>query len=116
MITPATYNNLPFFAGDTFSLKLTWKDDAGDPFDLTGWGGSLRFVTSPIEDLVVLELTEADGLVLSSASPNIVATVPKEDTDLVTAPLYFILEVTDLSGVMSRLLQGTVLYKDTCDT
>lgn len=117
MITPGTYNDLPWFAGDDFILRMNWRNALGELIDVTGYGGIFKLMSSPYEDIIILTLTEANGVAFNGVvSPNIQVYRNKADTLLEVVPLYYTFEIVDTDGIQSRLMQGTVMYKDECDT
>ena len=107
--------------GATFRLLLTWKDENGDPTDLTNATASL--VISKIQKLPgqsdvqqVLELTDQSGLTLGDDAGTILiemddVTTAGIDWDTDHARGVYDLYVTLQDATVTRLLDGSVILE-----
>lgn len=100
---------LTLHQGADWSLRLTWKDDEGDPYNLTGWTAKLRFRDR--QSYAVLdELTTEDGhIVLGGALGTLTATLDVLEIAAYTWTWATLnLTLIDPSGNPSPLLKADV--------
>ena len=112
--------NINVEQGASWTLDLTWKDDAGTPIDLTGYSARMM-VRSAYSGIAVLTLTSADGdIVLGGALGTIQITATADQTtaieidykSLVVADskpaqaMVYDIEMIDTDGIVTRILQG----------
>jgi len=93
--------------GATFSKVLTWKDENGDPINLTGYTARMQLRRYPGDSELVAELTtENGGIALGGAAGTITLTIAATETEEIdTAEGKYDLEL--ISGAtVTRLLQG----------
>ena len=102
--------NITIEQGATFNPVFTWKDELGNPIDLSGFSGRMH-IRGEIEDATtLLEITTANAyMVLGGALGTITLNVPAS----ITAALDFDTAVYDLElessgGDVTRLLKGSV--------
>lgn len=97
-------------AGATFRLSLTWKDDNGDVIDLTGFSARMQVRETYESEAAILSLTSADGdIQLGDALGTIVVTAEASVTEKIScASAVYDIELQSGSGVVTRLLQGSV--------
>jgi hypothetical protein len=102
--------NITIEQGATFNPVFTWKDELGNPIDLSGFSGRMH-IRGEIEDVApLLEITTANTyMVLGGALGTITLNVPAS----ITAALDFDTAVYDLElessgGDVTRLLKGSV--------
>ena len=100
--------------GSTFTLSLTWQDSNGDPIDITGYSARMQVRQSVSDDTALLDLTSGGGdIVLGDAAGTIIVTVSDTDTAaLVARRGVYDLEMESSGGVVTRLLEGTVLITE----
>jgi hypothetical protein len=93
--------------GATFSSLLTWKDQDGDPINVTGYSAAMQVRSKPCTD-PILTLTSSNGkIALGGALGTITLTLAATETDDLTPGTYiYDLELT-LSGVVTRLIEGS---------
>lgn len=104
----AAKRNIYIEQGATFCMLLSWKQD-GVPVDLTGYMARMQ-VRENFEDAVpqISITSEADEIVLG-ADGSIAISIPAQKTSAATAISgYYDLEVEDVGGTVTRLLQGSV--------
>ena len=94
--------------GATFQLTLTWKDSADTPVNLTGYSAAMqvrRYITA---DTALLDVSSVGGeITLGGAAGTIEVVIPAAETaDLTGEQAVYDLEVTDGSGIVTRLLYG----------
>ena len=111
MILPAIYDDYVMFPGDAWDLTLNWKDENGDPFDLSAHDAVLTFYNGlTIVKFITNPESAGEGITLAATAPNIVAVIPKANTTISPKPLYFILELTPPSEKTFQLLKGVLGY------
>jgi hypothetical protein len=96
--------------GDTWSLEIAWTDDEGLPVDLTGATAKMQMRPSAGSEVLVLELSSANGRIVVDPAGKINLLVSAEDTALLPAKSgVYDLEVTRTSGVVKKLIRGSYL-------
>lgn len=104
--------NLVCDQGSTFTTSLEWQDGAGSPIDLTGYSARMQVRTEWADDEgpatdPVLDLTDADAITLGGALGTVVVTVDDAATEAIPYGRYvYDLELVDVDGVVTRLVQG----------
>lgn len=103
-----TYNTVIDQGADWF-LNFTYENPNGTPINITGYTAALQVRTSPLAKTAVLTLTtENGGLVISGNQGRIEAHATATQTSAITNGKYaYDLEITG-SGVVTRLVQGTI--------
>lgn len=102
--------NITIEQGATFNPVFTWKDELGNPIDLSGYTGRMHVRSEITDTVTLLEVTTANAyMVLGGAAGTITLNVPAS----VTAALSFDTAVYDLElessgGDVTRLLKGSV--------
>ena len=113
---PAVKHNLYIEQGATFKMSFTWNQAAtydptqpGDPIDLTGYTARMQ-IRKNQQSPTQVDATDANGkIALGGTTGRITVTLSASDTDgLNTRAALYDLEVQDSTGVVTRLLQGTV--------
>lgn len=105
-MTPATYD-IAIYQGSTWARQLTWLDDAGDPFNLTGYTARMQ-VRDQQNSVELLELTTEDGrIALGGAAGTISLTLTAAETAALTWVWgVYDLELVSSGGITTRLIQG----------
>ena len=113
--------NVNIEQGADWTLDLTWKDDAGDPIDLTGYSARMM-VRSAYSGIAVLTLTStANEIVLGGALGTIQITATADQTTAIeidykslvveqskpAQAMVYDIELEDEDGIVVRLLQGS---------
>ena len=102
--------DITIYQGATFQRILTWKDEAGDPVDITNYTASMMARTSVDSDTPFLTLsTSGSGITLGDAAGTITLSLSANDSAALTENGVYDLELTDASGNVTRLLQGNLL-------
>ena len=93
--------------GAYWSRLMTYKDQAGDPIDLTGYSAAMM-VRSLIESTsTILSLTSDDGITLGGDAGTIfIEITTAQSAALPPGDAVYDLELTGPSGEVERLLQG----------
>lgn len=107
--------------GASWTFDMTWKDDQGDPVDLTGYSARMK-VRKSYQSSVVLALTTADGditlggvlgTIEIAASATTTSEIPIDYNSLSINSgkqcqvMVYDLELESGSGTVTRLLQGS---------
>lgn len=103
-----TYN-FTIEQGTDWSLVLTWKDEAGNPINLTGYTAHFEVRSTVSSATTILDLSTGSGIALGGAAGTITLTRNNTQTSALnfgTAP--YSLELTAGSGAVTRLLKGYV--------
>ena len=105
--------NMTILKGTTVDITLTWKDSAGAAINITGYTAKLQIRTKhESADPALVELTQADGLVLGGAAGTIrIQRTPAQLAAWTFARGVYDLELTSGAGVVIRLIEGTVVVK-----
>jgi len=103
--------NYEEYVGDTLSIKLTWKDAAGNPFDLTSHSALLNIKVLVSDTSPLLTLTSAaGGVVLGNSTDNITVIISDTQTATLGKGKYvYALELTEPSGNVNTLVVGTII-------
>ena len=102
--------NLTIDQGATFDVTLTWRDEAGSPVDLSGYTARAQIRSQVTSATPLVDLTVGDGITLGGGAGTIRLVIDDTDTAALPAPFDGVwdLEVESGSGVVTRLLAGTV--------
>lgn len=98
--------------GATFQLLITWNDPSGNPIDLTGYTARMQIRPEVTSSTVILEMTtENGGITLGGVAGTISLTKSATDTAAVTADSgVYDLELATADGIVTRLIQGSVVF------
>ncbi len=108
---PAGTYNLVIEKGATFERTITWKDDAGNPVDLTGYTARMQIRETVTADPPVVSLTVGSGITLGGAAGTIQIVIDATTTAGIAASQgVYDLELEDGSGKVTRLLAGSVTF------
>jgi hypothetical protein len=107
-MTPADIN-LTIYQGATFSKEFIWLL-GGTPVDLTGSTAVMQIRPTIDSDQIILTLSTATGdIVLVEVEGKITIVISAEDTaDLTFIRAVYDLEIHNLDGSVTRLIQGKV--------
>jgi hypothetical protein len=95
--------------GCTFSRVITWKDSADDPVDLTGYSANMEVRSG---STTVLELDTTNGRI--TLAGTITLEVDAADTSsLSPANCEYDLVLTSPGGIVTKLLCGSIVIRDT---
>lgn len=113
--------NINVEQGASWTLDLTWKDDADVPINLTGYSARMQ-IRKAYSGAALLSLTSTDGdIVLGGALGTIAITASATQTSAIEVDysalnvndskpcqvMVYDIEVEDGSGTVTRLLQGS---------
>ncbi len=101
--------NIKIDQGAKYFVRFTWTDNLGVPIDVTGWTGQIMFRNKK-EDAAPIYDSSINGDVIVGDNDGLV------DFELDTADTaaftfdnaLYDLELTDLAGEVTRLLEGRV--------
>lgn len=107
---PGDYD-FTIYQGATFSRILTWKDGNEDPVDITGFTARMQIRESvDAADPFLSLTTENGGIALGGAAGTITLTISSTGTAALSQSSgVYDLEMIDGDGIVSRLLEGSVL-------
>lgn len=98
--------NLNIEQGATFRKSLTWKDETGNPVDLTGYTASMRIA---VHGAAYMDLSTADNSISLASGGVINLLIPAEVTDAMTwAVGKYDLKLVGSNGDEVRLVEGSV--------
>lgn len=102
--------NITIEQGATFNPVLTWKDQAGTPIDLTGYTAQMQIRSDHASTTVIHEASTTNNeLVLGGVNGTVTFDIPATTTAAFTFDEgVYDLELTSASGVVTRLVEGTV--------
>lgn len=100
--------------GATYKHTLTWNDSLGAPINLTGCSAKLQIRTSVTSQTVLIELSTLNGrLILTPLLGIIQLYISATDTtSLIGTGGVYDLEVTFANGEITRLIEGTIIFKN----
>lgn len=99
--------NLTCPQGATFDIMLTWKDNDGNPVDLTGCSAALQVRPTYSSAMPLIDIYSGDGITLGGVLGTIHLVVDAPVTEAVPAGSYvYDLKIEFASGAVTRLLQG----------
>ena len=106
--SPGNYD-ITIYQGATFSQVLTWKDGNDALVNLTGYTARMMARTSVDGATPFLTLTtENGGIALGGAAGTITLSVNAAGTAALTQSGVYDLELVSTSGLVTRLLQGSL--------
>ena len=109
MINPGTYN-FTIYTSKTLNLTFTWSA-SGSPVNLTGYSSRCFFrdVVSDAVPLISLTSSSNAGITLGGALGTIVLLATPTQTAMLVGfqSVVYDLELTDISGNVFTLVQGT---------
>jgi hypothetical protein len=108
------HGNMTILKGTTVSIPIVWKDATGAVINITGYTAKLHIRNKhDSADPPLVELTQADGLVIDGANGKI--TISRTPAQLALWPGFlrgvYDLELTSGAGVVTRLIEGIVVVK-----
>lgn len=94
--------------GATFNPTITWKDEANNLVDLTGYTARMQVRSDFSSTVIIISLTTENArITLGGAVGTIELLITDEDTTLLTAGTYkYDLELVSSLGTVVRLLKG----------
>ncbi len=95
--------------GATWTRVITWKDEDGNPVNLSGYTGGMQVRSG---GTVVVDLNTSNGMmVLGGADGTITLTISASDT-LLIAPGKGVYDLFLMSGsgVVTKLLDGDIIF------
>ena len=105
----STYNIL-IDQGATYTLALSYKDSAGTAINLTGYTAAMQLRKTVGSATASLSLTSSSGIVITGATGLINITITAtQSRDLVPDIYVYDLEITSGAGIVTRLVQGSVI-------
>lgn len=98
--------NLHVEAGATFERSLVYTNDDGSLFDLTGYTAELQVRLTPTSATAVIDIEPQINVQTATISWQFTAA----QTALLTASSYvYAIELTNQSGFVIRLMEGSVI-------
>lgn len=99
--------------GETLELPITYKDEAGQPIDLTGYAARLQVRERHDSQAVLLELTtENGGITIDGPAGTLTLHLSAAASAALTWERgVYDLEIVSPSGVVTRLLEGSALTR-----
>jgi hypothetical protein len=104
----ATELDLNFDKGSYFSKTIRVLNESGSNYDLTSHSALMQIRETHDSPTVALELSTVGGtLVINTINSTIEIKIP-HNSDLIYSKYVYDLEITNLSGVPIRVIQGVV--------
>lgn len=104
--------NIVLRSGTDFSLPLTWKDNAGTPYNLTGYTAAFQIRASAADTgTPLLSLTDGSGITLGGAAGTIDIDITNAQNNFGQRTMVYDLILTDSLGSKHPLIKGTVTSK-----
>lgn len=106
----AAQHDITIEQGATFQMSLVWKDSTAAPINLTGYSARMQVRRKYSSTDYLLNLVSPTNIVLGGALGTIAVTAAATVTDdLPAKPAVYDLELTSPTGVVTRLIEGSVL-------
>lgn len=106
-VIPGNYD-FTIYQGSSFSKVITWRDGANNVMNLTGYTARMQ-IRQRLTGDILIELTTANGRIsLGGTAGTITLEISAADTSAITLDGVYDLELVSGSGIVSRLLQGSV--------
>jgi len=104
-----TYNTVIDQGADWY-ITFIYENPNGTPVNITNYTAALQVRTSPLAKTAVLTLTTSNaGLTITGNSGTVNAhATAAQTTDITNGKYAYDLEITSPSGVVTRLVQGTI--------
>jgi hypothetical protein len=94
--------------GATFTRTVYWKDENGQPIDLTGYSARMQVRTQYTATTTTLNLVSPTSISLGGGSGSVIIVVSATTMAAVAAGDYvYDLEMVASNNIVTRLLQGT---------
>lgn len=108
---PAAVYDITIEQGADFFINLTYKDDTGSPIDLTGYSARMQVREDYSSATALVDATTGNGdITLGGVSGSIDIHIPASVTGALNFDTgKYDIEIVDASGVVTRLLQGSVV-------
>jgi hypothetical protein len=106
-------NTITIEQGSTFSLSVNYTDSSGSTINLSSYSARMQCRVGRASSSTVFSLTSGSEITLGSSDPNLLVTIPATTTAAYDAPLrgVYDLEIESSSGVVTKLLKGTLLIE-----
>jgi hypothetical protein len=106
-------NTITIEQGSTFVLSVHYKDSNAATIDLSTYSARMQCRVGRASTTTVFALTSDSEITLSDANPNLLITIPATTTAAYDAPLrgVYDLEIESDSGVVTKILKGTLLIE-----
>lgn len=108
--TRAALVNLLIQQGADFSHVISLQNSDGSPMVLSGYSAKMQIRPAAGSATLILELSTANGrITINGLAGQITLNIPNATTTtLVTGSAVYDLEITDGSGIITRVMQGNV--------
>lgn len=108
-----TNNTITVEQGSTFTLSINYKDSNGATIDLSTYSARMQCRVGRESTTTAFSITSASEIALGSSDPNLLITIPATTTAAYDAPLrgVYDLEIESASGIVTKLLKGTLLIE-----
>jgi hypothetical protein len=99
--------NVVIDQGADWFLNVTYDNPDGTPVNLTGYTAALQLRSLPTDPVSVLSLTTGAGITITGATGLVEIRATATQTRAIDEGIYYYdLEITSVSGVVTRLIQG----------
>jgi len=106
---PAVTYNTTIEQGADWYVNFQWTDTSGNPINLSGYTAALQVRTSPLAKTTVLSLTSSSGIAITNGTGTLAVHATAAQTGAITNGLYsYDMEITSGSGIVTRLVQGSI--------
>lgn len=99
--------NFNVVQGDTFTIRVEYKDENNNTIDLTGFSAVMVVRDKPGGKIVCAEITNQSGIVINGPLGYLDITIPPEKTRKFTTPrARYQIQVINGQGVKTTVLSG----------
>ena len=104
----AKTHNIEIDAGATFQLQASYLDDNDVAINLTGYTARMHVRETVTSPSTVIALTSSSGITITPATGTLDIAIAASVTKDLVGPYVYDLEIESVSGVVDRLLQGSI--------
>lgn len=99
-----TKANLKIDQGSDYATTITLTDDNGDPLELVGYTGQAQ-----IRKYYTSSVSYDFDVAINGSTGQVTLSIDSETTNTIVAGRYvYDVELTDITGIVSRVLEGIV--------
>lgn len=103
--------NFEIAQGDTLEYAFSWSDKDGVALPLSAYTALMQLKLAKDSATSQVEITHLDNITLADTKPNIAFSIDATDIAGLTlsTPYFYDLQLTSAGGVVTTILQGTII-------
>lgn len=101
--------NLTIDQGADWYINFTYQDSNSNPINLTGYTAALQLRSNVSDQIAALSLSTGSGITITASTGLIAVHATAAQTGAVVAGYYYYdLEITSVSNIVTRLVEGKI--------